>query len=213
MSEEVIATEESNEKESVRVLVLDEVNTTDVGDKDVKNDDTNEVSDKTKTPKFVEQKQVGELIEDERSLIIANARNGVDQPYFNVKFFKNGKVQITKKRKQTPTVSQKAIKNTPPSNTEKKVYYSDNQLLFEHIIELNSKVDKLMAKHKKLKRRYQTLQNDIYVDEDDIKNDVVAVDNNKELNTTKQNDTEQEQEHVTFDKSIRRNWRFQVKYI
>ncbi len=209
MSEEVIATEESNEKE----IVLDEVNTTDVGDKDVKNDDTNEVSDKTKTPKFVEQKQVGELTEDERSLIIANARNGVDQPYFNVKFFKNGKVQITKKRKQTPTVSQKAIKNTPPSNTEKKVYYSDNQLLFEHIIELNSKVDKLMAKHKKLKRRYQTLQNDIYVDEDDIKNDVVAVDNNKELNTTKQNDTEQEQEHVTFDKSIRRNWRSQVKYI
>lgn len=209
MSEEVIATEESNEKE----IVLDEVNATDVGDKDVKNDDTNEVSDKTKTPKFVEQKQVGELTEDERSLIIANARNGVDQPYFNVKFFKNGKVQITKKRKQTPTVSQKAIKNTPPSNTEKKVYYSDNQLLFEHIIELNSKVDKLMAKHKKLKRRYQTLQNGIYVDEDDIKNDVVAVDNNKELNTTKQNDTEQEQEHVTFDKSIRRNWRFQVKYI
>ena len=209
MSEEVIATEESNEKE----IVLDEVNTTDVGDKDVKNDDTNEVSDKTKTPKFVEQKQVGELTEYERSLIIANARNGVDQPYFNVKFFKNGKVQITKKRKQTPTVSQKAIKNTPPSNTEKKVYYSDNQLLFEHIIELNSKVDKLMAKHKKLKRRYQTLQNDIYVDEDDIKNDVVAVDNNKELNTTKQNDTEQEQEHVTFDKSIRRNWRSQVKYI
>lgn len=209
MSEEVIATEESNEKE----IVLDEVNTTDVGDKDVKNDDTNEVSDKTKTPKFVEQKQVGELTEDERSLIIANARNGVDQPYFNVKFFKNGKIQITKKRKQTPTVSQKAIKNTPPSNTEKKVYYSDNQLLFEHIIELNSKVDKLMAKHKKLKRRYQTLQNDIYVDEDDIKNDVVAVDNNKELNTTKQNDTEQEQEHVTFDKSIRRNWRSQVKYI
>ena len=51
--------------------------------------------------------------------------------------------------------------------TEKKVYYSDNQLLFEHIIELNAKVEKLMAKHKKLKRRYQSLQNDIYVNDDD----------------------------------------------
>ena len=52
--------------------------------------------------------------------------------------------------------------------TEKKIYYSDNQLLFEHIIELNTKVDKLMAKHKKLKRRYQSLQNDICINDDDI---------------------------------------------
>ena len=37
----------------------------------------------------------------------------------------------------------------------------------EHIIELNSKVDKLMTKHKKLKRKYQTLSADIYVDDNE----------------------------------------------
>ena len=109
-------------------------------------------------------------------MIVANAKAGLDQPNFNVKFFKNGKYRIVKKKATTPTVSQKAITTPPPSllggingsmQTEKKVYYSDNQLLFEHIIELNAKVEKLMAKHKKLKRRYQSLQNDIYVNDDD----------------------------------------------
>lgn len=33
---------------------------------------------------------------------------------------------------------------------------------------MNAKVDRLMQKHKKLKRRYQTLQDDLYVDSEDI---------------------------------------------
>ena len=40
--------------------------------------------------------------------------------------------------------------------------------MFEHIIELNTKIDRLTAKHKKLKKKYNTIRNDIYADEDDI---------------------------------------------
>ena len=77
---------------------------------------------------------------------------------------KNGKYRIIRKKEPKQTVSQKVVKEQPPPpKTEKKVYYSDNQLLFEHIIELNAKVEKLMSKHKKLKKRYQSLQNDIYI--------------------------------------------------
>ena len=119
--------------------------------------------------KFVDRKQIVDLTDDEKALIVANAKNGLDQPNFSVKFFKNGKYRILKKKEQAPTVSQKIISSNAESTKqpEKKVFYSDNQLLFEHIIELNSKVDRLMQKHKKLKRKYQALQNDIYVDDDE----------------------------------------------
>ena len=119
--------------------------------------------------KFVDKKQIVDLTDDEKALIVANAKNGLDQPNFSVKFFKNGKYRILKKKEQAPTVSQKIISSNAErtKQPEKKVFYSDNQLLFEHIIELNSKVDRLMQKHKKLKRKYQTLQNNICVDDDE----------------------------------------------
>ena len=118
-----------------------------------------------KLNKFIEKKPITKLTEDERAFIIANAKAGVDQPYFNVKFFKNGKAQITKKKETPQTVSSKITTQMPIPKDESKVFYTDNQLLFEHIIELNAKVEKLMHKQKKLKRRYQTLQDDIYVDD------------------------------------------------
>ena len=129
------------------------------------NEATTEKTTEEKLNKFIEKKPIAKLTEDERAFIIANAKAGVDQPYFNVKFFKNGKAQITKKKETPQTVSSKITTQMPPPKKEQQVYYTDNQLLFEHIIELNAKVEKLMHKQKKLKRRYQTLQDDIYVDD------------------------------------------------
>ena len=59
------------------------------------------------SPKFVEKKSINSLSEDERAHIIANAKAEVDQPYFNVKFFKKGKTTITKKKETPQTVSKK----------------------------------------------------------------------------------------------------------
>ena len=136
-------------------------------------EDANEQSP-TPQPKkaTVGRKAISRLTEDERALIIKNHNEGIYQPYFDVKTLDDGTLKIVKKKPKQPTVSQKAT--TQAANTSEakpsegdsnnKVYYSDNQLLFEHIIELNSKVDKLMNKHKKLKKRYKALQQDIYVD-------------------------------------------------
>ena len=146
----------------------------DLEDKDeVKNENISEsVKEDQAKPKvarkIVDRKQIVDLTDDERAIIVNNARNGYDQPYYDVKLFKNGKYRIIKKKETAPSVAQKVITSTNTPEKEKKAYYSDNQLLFEHIIELNAKVDKLMTKHKKLKRKYQTLQNDIYADEDEI---------------------------------------------
>ena len=143
-------------------------------------------------------------------MIVANAKAGLDQPNFNVKFFKNGKYRIVKK---------KAISTTPPMKTEKKVYYSDNQLLFEHIIELNAKVEKLMTKHKKLKRRYQSLQNDIYIDDNEVASnenvdepfDVQTNDKPKE--TVDEPKTTKQKQQNAYVQTVSRPWRARLTYL
>lgn len=147
-----------NEKEiEIKIKETDE--------KSNKVNNENDIKDKSTQP-IIENKAVNELNDVERAVIVANAKNGVDMPFFDVKFFGNGKYRIVKKKPVKTTISQKVIKNNP-SNNDNKVYYTNDQLLMEHIIELNSKVDKLMTKHKKLKRKYQTLSADIYVDDNE----------------------------------------------
>ena len=155
-----IATRRASEKEII--INLDDNHD---GDKN-KNDEQKPVHNVAKN--YVERKQVVDLNDEEKALIVNNARNGLEQPYFDVKFFKNGKYRIIKKKTTAPTVSQKVITNTSTPEKEKKSFYTDNQILFEHIIELNAKVDKLMTKHKKLKRKYQSLQNDIYAEDEEV---------------------------------------------
>ena len=173
--------------------------------------------------KFVDRKQIVDLTDDEKALIVANAKNGLDQPHFSVKFFKNGKYRILKKKEQAPTVSQKIISSNAESTKqpEKKVFYSDNQLLFEHIIELNSKVDRLMQKHKKLKRKYQALQNDIYVDDDEEAVHEQNIDEEREKPSVEIKNNEQEREpqpepqpqRNVYVRQSRASWRNNITYL
>ena len=91
MSENDVKTSEvTNEKEIVIDLV----------DKDDgKSEDINESvkDDQTKpkvAKKIVERKQIVDLNDDEKAIIVNNARNGLDQPYYDVKLFKNCKYRI-----------------------------------------------------------------------------------------------------------------------
>ena len=163
--EDVTTSQTSNEKEIE--INLQETNDEESINCNVKTDSVT-TEPKKQTFKTVDSKNVGELTDDERAIIIANAKNGIDQPNFDVRFFRNGKFRIVRKKEKPPTISEKVVKTQEIPQNVKKAYYTDNQLLFEHIIELNAKVDRLMSKHKKLKRKYQTLQSDIYVDDDEI---------------------------------------------
>ena len=180
--------------------------------------------------KFVEKKSINSLSDEERALIIANAKAGVDQPYFNVKFFKNGRTQITKKKETPQTVSTKITAQKAPAKKDSPVYYTDNQLLFEHIIELNAKVERLMHKHKKLKRRYQTLQDDLYIDSETelaTNNDSEVIQQNIHQKTIQLEETQQEETQqnipVRSSRNIKngssagsssaRGWRSQIAFL
>ena len=215
------ASEVTNEKEIV--IELEDKN-------DTKNEDisepVNEEQQKIKpATKFVERKQIVDLNDDEKALIVANARNGYDQPYYDVKLFKNGKYRIIKKKEQAPTVAQKVITNSSTPEKEKKVFYSDNQLLFEHVIELNAKVEKLMMKHKKLKRKYQSLQNDIYCEDDEISTPQKIENNESEPKIEPKNESKNEPQQMEESVQIhqrsqpqqvynkRMNWRTRLSYL
>lgn len=160
-------------------------------------------STETSPMKFVERKNVSQLTEEERNIIVANARAGVEQPNFDVTFFKNGNFRIVKKKVQSPTVAQRVIKQASPTSptSNSPAFYTDNQLLFEHIIELTSKVEKLTAKHKKLKHKYNDLQHDLYIDDNS---------NDEEERETQITEPEVEPPQIIPQ---RVNWRNQIRFL
>ena len=190
-------------------------------------DDTS--SETKQETKFVENKSIKSLTDDERAIIIANAKSGIEQPNFDVKFFSNGNFRIIKRKQVKPSVSQKVI-NADDENSldkqiqDKKIYYTNDQLLIEHIIELNSKVDKLMSKHKKLKRKYQTLCTDLYVDDNDNINENNSTHDNDNINehkqTISQNEDNSNDDYIPkpqtpqINRRIKKiSWRDQIKYV
>ena len=175
----------------------------------------------------IKNKPINELSDIERAVIVANAKNGIDMPFFDVKFFGNGKYRIVKKKPVKPSTSQKVIKasvsNSPDiKDPDRKVYYTNDQLLMEHIIELNSKVDKLMTKHKKLKRKYQSLSADIYVEDNEEIHNEQPHDDDKQTDDKNKSHTNDEQpknipQSMTSkyirQRSLSRSWRNQLNYL
>ena len=196
---------ETHEKE----ILLEEVHS---------NDEVKEEVDQTinkDTPvKHVDRKNVNQLTEEERQLIVNNAKEGIEQPNYDVMFFKNGNYRIIKKKQQRPSVSQKIIEKQTPTQSNTPSYYTDNQLLYEHIIELTSRMERLSAKHKKLKNRYKELQQDIYLDDND--NEPVNKTFDEETNNEENNKPVQPQQPITklpINHSRKVSWRNQIAYL
>ena len=129
-------------------------------------DNTNETVAKFE-PTVIPAKRIDELTDSDKKILIDNARKGIDNPYFDVKLFKNGNTRICKKKK--PTVSNQAVisngeRTVKNQSGEQKVYMTDNQLIWEHLFELETKYNNLYRKHKKLKSRY----NDLYIEDEPV---------------------------------------------
>ena len=113
----------------------------------------------------IPEKRIDELTDEDKKVLINNARSGIDNPYYTVKLFKNGNTRICKKKKNS--ISKEAVESNGErtiknQNSDKKVYMTDNQLIWEHLFELENKYNTLYRKHKKLKSKY----NDLYIEDD-----------------------------------------------
>ncbi|KAH0787380.1 hypothetical protein GPJ56_008575 [Histomonas meleagridis] len=97
----------------------------------------------------------------------------------------------------------------------------------EHIIELNSRLDKLTGKHKKLKKKYHRLKNDIYIDAEEIPSvEQTLNDEQVSLEARNSQGSEQKEDIVSsepqvsserqeqvYNVPVQRGWRARVQYL
>ena len=172
--------------------------------------------------KPVELKDVKKLTSEEREQIISNFKNGIDNEFYDVKTLKNGTTRIVKKKNKTQSLSNKLISSNKDNEQfvkPERKYLSNEQLLMEHIIELNTQMNKLKNKQKKLKNKYKGIKRDLYVN--DLGRDPEPVWANVEENDEPHNDekdfiqggrnrppSEELEKHV-----VQRGWRSRVSYL
>ena len=198
---------ETHEKE----ILLEEVHPSNEVNETKTKEEVDQTINKDTPIKHVDRKNVNQLTNEERELIVNNAKNGVEQPNYDVMFFKNGNYRIIKKKQHRQSVSQKIIEKQTPIQSNTPSYYTDNQLLYEHIIELTSRMERLTAKHKKLKNRYKELQQDIYLDD----NDNEPVNKNFDEENTNNEPVQPQQPVIQppINHSRKVSWRNQIAYL
>lgn len=154
----------------------------------------NEVKDEVKdTVENVEEnvlsnissKSVKQLSKSERSRLISDFENGTENPYFKVMRMKNGSIRVTKRREPLLDDANKANESANQRIERKLINSSgkrltNEQLLMEHIIDLETRYERMRMKHKKLKKRYNALENTIFEDDDELVNEPVVEDNVEE---------------------------------
>ena len=128
--------------------------------------------------RLIDYKPVSKLTEDEKSYLINLYKNGGEDNHFKVYFYKNGTNKIVKKKQPPQRLSAKLLEKIENS---KKPSLTNEQLLMEHVIDLETKFATLQQKHKKLKKYYKSLHEDIYADDNEV-NMTEAIDNVKPVN-------------------------------
>ena len=139
-------------------------------DEEMVNEIENEVNDRineTETNKenknlnrVITAKRVCDLSKEDENWLVENAKKGNSHEFFEVMLFKNGNHRIKLKNGNKRSVAQKNIESKAGMMT-------NDQLLMEHVFDLESRLKVMEMKHKKLKKKYKGLKQDIYVDVDD----------------------------------------------
>ena len=134
------------------------------------NEIENEVNDRineTETNKenknlnrVITAKRVCDLSKEDEKWLVENAKEGNSHEFFEVMLFKNGNHRIKLKNGNKRSVAQKNIETKAGMMT-------NDQLLMEHVFDLEARLKVMEMKHKKLKKKYKGLKQDIYVDVDD----------------------------------------------
>ena len=172
--------------------------------------------------KPVELKDVKKLTSEEREQIISNFKNGIDNEFYDVKTLKNGTTRIVKKKNKSQSLSNKLIsgrKDNEQFVKPEKKYLSNEQLLMEHIIELNTQMNKLKNKQKKLKNKYKGIKRDLYVDVDENdephndEKDFIQGDRNRPPSEELEKHAHRVADGLSDLSVVQRGWRSRVSYL
>ena len=151
-------------------------------------------------PEYViKANRVCDLTQKDKDYLLECARNGIQNDKFDVKLFKNGNHKIVLHKTEKKSVAQKTIET-------KRDRLTNDQLLMEHVIDLESRFKVMEMKHKKLKRKYKNLKQDLYIDADEEETTAPApapVDDVKEKNAKDKKEVEVKKEPETFEEKLR----------
>lgn len=166
--------------------------------------------------KVIGRKAVKSLSQEEHDQIVNDARAGIPIENFNVRLYQNGNARITlKKQSKAAELIYGARDEATMSQSQTKKYLTNDQLLMEHIIDLESKFMKMSLKHKKLKKRYNDLESNIYTPEN-IDDDADETQPHNDVETAAKNVTETtienhvDESHAQYEQPAqtrRRGWR------
>ena len=208
--------------------VIEREVSSDVSDDESVNEPVNEpsVSDDFSD---IASKTVKKLSSNERARLISDFEKGIENPYFKVMRMKNGQIRVTKRREALCSDINKAHEQVGERieqrfNKGGSKQLTNEQLLMEHIIDLETRYEKMRMKHKKLKKRYNALENTIYDDDltvADDDDDELTPDITPKTTTTHETPTtpvpepepEPEREPVRRVRTTRSSWRNLVSYM
>lgn len=169
-------------------------------------------------------KTVKKLSKDERSMLEDRFEKGVEDPFFKVIRMSNGAIRITKRRNPIVQDVKQAQEERSTRIANKVGRLTNEQLLMEHIIDLETRFESMRLKHKKLKKHYNELENSIYEDVDNdtkpvvyanVDESVVQPPANHVQETPKTyENTESEQPVYTQKRRLKKSsWRDAVEYM
>ena len=159
-------------------------------------------------------KPVKQLSKSERDRLIEDFEKGTENVYFKVNRLKNGSYRINKRSNPLVTDATEAPAKTAESISKKYdgKQLTTEQLLLEHMFELERKYEIMRMKHKKLKKRYNKLEDDIFESDDEQPVEPVQYGGHEVQEPVEQpvrpvREQVQEPPQMTFRRPQKRTWR------
>ena len=109
--------------------------------------------------------KVKNLTKAQRSKLIQDSEAGIENQYFKVQQLRNGTTRIVKRSNPLNNDAESAERDISNRYTGKRL--TTEQLLLEHVLDLERKYEVMRQKHKRLKKRYNKLETDIYDSDDE----------------------------------------------
>ena len=169
--------------------------------------ETSHDNEQSPTKMNIEAKSVSKLTEEEKNYLINLYKNGGEDEHFKVTFCKNGSNRIAKKKQQKEQLSTKLIGNEnkkPVQNSVSNRSLTNEQLLMEHVIDLEAKFATLQQKHKKLKKYYKSIHEDIYAEDNDLANEVQPIQTEAFHEAEHENELQNNQSESNYINRIKR---------
>ena len=151
----------------------------------------------------VPDKLIRDLTIDERTLLIKNFTDNVENDNFNVKQLKNGNYSITRKRNgKVKSMNEEIIKDV--TKTPGKVgHLTTEQFMIQNFLEMDRKLERERLKRKQLKKKYRKMKSDIYEDTDNEKNELIVESKSVESSDeTDENDVKSDEDMKNEDEKV-----------